>query len=268
MGPRANEITALNILAYRRFHTRSLRAGYCLPFHKAVGLFSMQRCGRPHDKVFGYLGLTNSRIQVDYSLSIHELFVTTLADYLLSTGLITEQLKPKQFTRQLGGAAASDLLAPFLAFELDPFDPIVCLLLHKVAEFFAPGYGKSLADYVMMNWFVFHHFRVHLPNPDTINFDDLEIDYKLIGSLSVKAVKFIAGSLIKPQALRKDTAARQKALAQEDAMMTASESGKSKKYSEWAAYARAISEQLWRRFQESGEDVEGDMDDEAWTLIA
>jgi hypothetical protein len=100
-----------------------LRAGYRLPFHEAVGLFSMQRCGRPHDKVFGYLGLTNSRIQVDYSLSILELFVTTLADYLLSTGLITEQLKPKQFIRQLGGAAASDLLAPFLAFELDPFDP-------------------------------------------------------------------------------------------------------------------------------------------------
>jgi hypothetical protein len=142
------------------------------------------------------------------------------------------------------------------------------LLLHEVAEFFAPGYGKILADYAMMNWFVFHHFRVHLPNPDTINFDDLEVDYKLIGSLCVKAVKFIAGSLIELQALRKDTAARQKVLTQEDAMMTASGSGESKKYSEWATHARAISEQLWRRFQQSGEDVEGDMEDEAWTLIA
>jgi hypothetical protein len=39
-----------------------------MPFYKVFGFFVGQCCGRPHDKVFGYLGLTNSRIQVDYYL--------------------------------------------------------------------------------------------------------------------------------------------------------------------------------------------------------
>jgi hypothetical protein len=50
--------------------------------------------------------------------------------------------------------------------------------------------------------------------------------------------------------------------------MTDSQSGESRKYSEWVAHAKAISEQIWLRFQESGEDAEGDMDEESWTLIA
>lgn len=85
---------AMNILSYRLFETDSLRAGHHLPFHKVFDFFSMQRCGRPHDKVFGYLGLTNSRVRVNYFLSIIGLFLDSLADYLMSAGFMTEDLMP------------------------------------------------------------------------------------------------------------------------------------------------------------------------------
>jgi hypothetical protein len=268
MGSDANRTTALNILSYRRFETRSLRAGYHLPFQKAFDFFAMQHCCRPHDKVFGYLGLTNSRIQVDYSMSILDLFVATLADYLLSAGLITEHLKRKHVFRHLTAAAASNLTAPFLAFDLDASDPVVCLLFHEVAEFFAPGFGKALSDHAMTNWWIFNSFKERCPNLDAFDFDDFESEYRYIGSLCVKTVKLVANRVMAFLAFRKAIAERQKALAQNDAVMTDSKSGESKKYSEWTAHARAISEQMWRRFQESGEDAEGDMDDEAWTLIA
>jgi hypothetical protein len=51
-------------------------------------------------------------------------------------------------------------------------------------------------------------------------------------------------------------------LAHEDAVLTYAESGETKTQSEWATHARAISNQMWQRFQESGEDAEGELEDE------
>jgi hypothetical protein len=56
-------------------------------------------------------------------------------------------------------------------------------------------------------------------------------------------------------------------LAHEDAVLTYAESGETKTQSEWATHARAISNQMWQRFQESGEDAEGELKDESWTLV-
>lgn len=60
-------------------------------------------------------------------------------------------------------------------------------------------------------------------------------------------------------AFTKKLSIRQKELSREDAVFAAAESGESKRYSEWAVHARAISEQMWQIFQASGEDADGDL---------
>jgi hypothetical protein len=254
--PWANKNTALNILSYRRIETRSLRAGRHLPFHKAFDFFAMQQCGRPHDKIFGYLGLTNSRIQVDYSVPVLDLFVATLADYLLSAGFITEDLTPlrrrMQFYKSyLAIANANDLVVPLLAFDLELYDPVVSLLFYEVLNFFIPGRGEHCHMALMNTWWFLRHSRLHDLDPTeffNLN-EDGRFKIRQIGSVCVKSVKFIVSEGSACAAKTKEIAARQKALAQEDAVLTAIEGGESRKYSEWVIHAKAISEQMWRRFK-------------------
>jgi hypothetical protein len=250
-----------------------LRAGHHLPFYRAFGFFSGQCCGRPHDKVFGYLGLTNSRIQVDYSLSILDLFVATLADYLLSAGFITEDLTPIRRRMEMirihrSVANANEFTAPLIAFELDLDDPLVTLHFHTVLKFFAPGSEDNICACATVAWWVTLQFKGR--EEEFLNFINAEhkFEFIYIGSICIKAVKLMASAVGASTAYYKEVAARQKRLAAEDAVLTASESGESLRYSEWVARANAISDQMWRRFQESGEDADGDMEDESWTLIA
>jgi hypothetical protein len=272
--PYANKQAALHILSYKIHRCQSLRTGHYLPFHQTFDFFATHCCGRPHDKVFGLLGLTNSRIPVDYSMSILDLFVATLADYLMSAGFITEDLtsiwKRTRNIRPNGIVYCDGLVSPILAFDLDPFDPVVNLLFYEVAKFFAPGYiGESLTNNAMLWLWGTSHRRQNMRSIwDTSSDDGHEWTYKTIGSFCFKFVKLITTEMNRWLAFQKDIAVRQKALAEDDAVMVDGKVGESKKYSEWVTYARAISEQMWRRFQESGEDTEGDMDDEAWTLIA
>lgn len=138
---------ALNILRFRRIKTKSLRAGCYLPSHKAFDFFTLQDCSRLHDKVFGYLGLTNSRIQVDHSLSVLDLFVGTLADHFLSGGFITQELTRKQFLQtSMPVGTANSFVTPVLAFGLDFYDPVVDLLFHEVANFFVPLLASGRAS--------------------------------------------------------------------------------------------------------------------------
>jgi hypothetical protein len=261
----------LNILYHRKFETKSLRAGHHLPFYKAFGFFAGQCCGRQHDKVFGYLGLTNSRIKVDYSLSILDLFVATFADYMLSAGFITEDLTRRRtemmrITHTV--VSANDLTAPLLAFELEMNDPLVNLLFHTVVKFFAPGFEETFCACAASAWWV----SLQCIEREEEFYDFIKAEHKFelkyIGSVCIKVVKLMASALNASTAYYKEVAARQKRLAAEDAVLTASESGESLKYSEWVARANSISDQMWRRFQESGEDADGDMEDESWTLIA
>ena len=111
----------------------------------------MQRCSRPHDKVFGYLGLTNSWIPVDYTVPVLDLFVFSLADYFLSVGCITENLveRPRKAERQYERISPLSMVATFSAFGLDLFDPVVNLLFYEVTKFFAPGFEGYLYGCVM-----------------------------------------------------------------------------------------------------------------------
>jgi hypothetical protein len=264
---------AVNILTFRRDQTRSLRAGNHLPFYKALEFFAMQRCCRPHDKVFGYLGLTNSRIPVDYSVSVLDLCVACLADYFLSAGLMTENLRQNRNVakRQIPKLTAVGMVATFLAFDLDLFDPVVNLLFYEVAKFFAPGFEEYLYSMAMTSWTL---VRNDVYDKKCIRIIEAAVYSErstliTVGSFCFQAVKLLAQEFGPHLAKYKEISARQKALAQEDAVMTTGEDGESRKYSEWVAHAKAITEQMWQRFQESGEDAEGDLDDdEAWTLIA
>lgn len=264
---------ALNILSHRRYKTRSLRAGSHLPFHRAFRFFATQQCGRLHDRVFGYIGLTSSRIPVDYSLPILDLFVATLGDYLLSAGLITEDHRPVRKRIQLvrgrsALAEASDLIAPVLAFDLDLYDPLVHVLFCQVAQYFAPGFEDSLFSAAMGGWWVRNH--PFIQDFDWVKFFEKEFKFEFmyIGSACIKAVKTIANESSAMSAKYKELVARKKRLAYEDAVLVDAGSGRSMRHSEWIRHADSISEMMWLRYQESGEDADGDLDDESWTMIA
>ncbi|CAN9211514.1 unnamed protein product [Alternaria sp. RS040] len=273
VSPLTNKTAAENILFHRKRGSFSLRAGNRIPFHQAFAFFAMQDCARPHDKVFGYLGLTKSRIQVDYSVSIIDLFVATLADYLMSVGLITDDLTPirrrMEYMRTgFGTVNGNKLITAIAAFNLDLHDPVVNLLFYEVLKFFVPGWEKVLHTDAMIHWWMARYVEsaerdLFAPIPGDCKFELIKI-----GTICVRVIKYFATSLCAEAAMRKEICARQKALAQDDAVLTEVESGETKKYSEWAAHARAISNQMWQRFQESGEDADGELDDESWVLVA
>jgi hypothetical protein len=155
-----------------------------------------------------------------------------------------------------------------LAFNLDPLDPVPNLLLREVSEFFVPGFGDIVRSSAMYAWWE-RHTTEEFEQERNACFDD-EYKYGLlhIGLVCFKMVKFIGRTLKIWRAILDETIERQKRLAQEDVVMTDAGSGESKTYSEWVAHARRLSEQMWQRFQESGQDGEGDLDDEPWALIA
>lgn len=261
----------MNILSYRRFESESLRTGNRLPFHRAFDFFALQNCGRRHDKVFGYLGLTNSRMQVDYSLSVLDLFITTFADYLMSVGLITDDFNPVrrrvEFLRFYSPIQkANGLIAPLSAFSLDLYDPVVSLLFYEVLKFFVPGFEESLYCTTISQWFMECDRQHAIRNA----LEDLhhEFEWKYIGSTCIKVIKLVSKEMSASRAKTKEMSERRKALAVEDAMLTYAGSGETKRYSEWASHAKTLSDQMWQRFQESGNDADGDLDDESWTLVA
>ena len=268
--PLTNRNNALQILSWRRFRSRALRAGHHLPFHKAVDFFALQACSRPHDKVFGILGIASSRIRVDYSTSIMELFMATLADYFLSLGFVTEDLTPIRRRKELISKLPreNNLNAPFLAFGLDPLDPVVYLVTREIAEFFVPGRGDILSETAAHAcWVRFHRTPEEYHNQ--IVGDEPKFEVRYIASACVRVVKLLGNELRDCSARVKATRAHQQSLGCENAEIMAPDQGggQTRKYSEWVSTARALSQTMWGRFQQSGEDVEGEMDDEAWTLI-
>lgn len=270
--PYTTKLTAINILSYRHFETKSLRTGNHLPFHRAFDFFSLQLCSDPHDKVFGYIGLTSCRIQVDYSMPILDLFVATLADYFLSVGLITEDLTPYrkrvQFIRKsMTITSGNNLIVPFLTFKLDPFDPLVYLVFIEVAKYFAPGYQEGIMVSALTTWWYLKRSNYQQGIEDLVNADH-KFELRYIGSVCVKFIKLVASDYSEFMKLHKATLEQHKQLSAKDDVLTTSASYESRKYSAWAAHARGISEQMWQRYQQSGEDAEGDLDDESWSLIA
>ncbi|KAM3414271.1 hypothetical protein BST61_g10925 [Cercospora zeina] len=273
--PYANRKMAIHLLSWRRFERHNLRAGRHFKFHKAVDFFATQDCSRPHDKIFGILGIANSRIRVDYSLSIMELFMMTMADYSLSLGFLTDNWKVLRRRFEFAAAHYSikqelNLIAPFLAFELDPFHPVVYLVIHEIAEYFAPGWGEVLCREALSTW-----WWCWRPGPNMttrmaefLETTDPKFEFKYIANVCLSGVKLLGSEVRSLNEKDKVARADQKLYKEQNAEMPAPEqSGESKRYSEWIALAKDISRTIWERFQESGEDVGGDMDDEAWTMI-
>lgn len=266
MSDQVYETLAIQTLSWRRFHYRALRAGHHLPFHKAVDFFALQSCSRLHDKIYGILGLTNSRIKVDYSTSVTEVFMNTLADYLLSLGFITDTIKSMWTLRAWGITASQGMIAPFFALGLDPFHPVVYLVTQEIADFFAPSKGQRFCEIACMSsWQAKHNGPEALQK---VIGDDPRFEVGYIGSTCVRFVKHIRDFSREYNAQLQATRAILRSCKESDTVLAApGEDGEVRKYSEWVASARATAEDIWQRFQESGKDAEGDLDDEEWTLI-
>lgn len=80
----------------------------------------------------------------------------TLADYFLSLGFLTDGWKAQI---RIHGRDVQhwerNLITPFLAFGLDPFHPVVFLVIHEIADYFAPGWGKTLCGYILATWWLY-----------------------------------------------------------------------------------------------------------------
>jgi hypothetical protein len=110
-------------------------------------------------------------------------------------------------------ANANNLIAPLLAFDLDPFDPIVYLLFHEVAKFFAPGFEKALSDAAICTWWLMQRRGIQEKDWESFVNADHKFDFRYIGSVCVKFVKFVASECSAYGKRNKEIAARQKALA-------------------------------------------------------
>lgn len=163
-----------------------------------------------------------------------------------------------------------NLIAPFMAFELDPFNPVVYLVIHEIAEFFVPGWGKELCREATQTWW--YHCR---PGPnmatkivDMITGSEPKIEFKYIAAICVAGVKLLGSELSSYQAQDKATRTDQVSLKRGNAEMTApTQDGETKTHQQWVSLARSISQNMWERYQDSGEDVDGDINDESWTMI-
>jgi hypothetical protein len=194
---------------------------------------------------------------------------------MLSAGFITDDLTPirRRMDMMRGGNGSvvlkgNDIIAPILAFDLDLDDPVVYSLFYEVVKFFAPGMEEGVCAIAIVTCLGIQRWKGREEEfHDWLN-GDHKFEFRYIGSVCIKVVKLVASEISAFKTYHKGIIARQKGYVQEDPVLTASDSSETKKYSEWVAHAREISEQMWERFQESGEDADGDMEDESWTLIA
>jgi hypothetical protein len=194
---------------------------------------------------------------------------------MLSAGFITDDLTPirRRMDLMRGGNGSvvlkgNDIIAPILAFDLDLDDPVVYSLFYEVVKFFAPGMEEGVCAIAIAACLGIQRWKGREEEFHGWLNGDHKFEFRYIGSVCIKVVKLVASEICAFKTYHKEMIARQKGYVQEDPVLTASDGGETKKYSEWIAHAREISEQMWERFQESGEDADGDMEDESWTLIA
>ena len=252
--PFSDKKMAVQILAYRHSQSRAIRAGAHLPFHKAFDFFSLQQCSRPHDKVFGLLGFTNSRISVDYTTSIMEMFMSILADYLLALKFLTAKRgRFEMFPILISIQEEASFFAPFLAFGLNPFDPVVHLVSREILGFFAPGWVEQILDKVHIGW-----WTTYRNSPEKIREQATfwlgELESRSFFSILFHSVKLVWKTHSAWVAQKKESKKHQKVLAEKNSVMTAPyEGGEEKTHDEWVATARKISEAIWEQYQQSGE---------------
>ncbi|USW58438.1 hypothetical protein Slin15195_G117570 [Septoria linicola] len=219
-------------------------------FHKAVDFFVTQECTRSYDKIFGILGLAKGRIEVDYTISVIDLFMATLADYSLSLGFLTDDWKGLRkrmglMKMTLNIKEEMNLIAPFMAFELDPFDPVVYLIIHEIAGFFVPGWGKELCREATQTWW--YHCcpgdNIATKTVDMITGSEPKLEFKYIAGIFVTGVKLLGSELSSYQAQDKAIRADQVSLKKDNAEMTApTYDGDTKTHQQWVSLAWTISQ--------------------------
>jgi hypothetical protein len=193
-----------------------------------------------------------------------EIWMTILADYLLSLGFLTAKRGTIELARV--GATMGEEVCLLAPFGLDPFDPVVYLVSREIIQFFALDRLEGLFDMVSMNWWTTWRNSSRLREFWTPIMDGSET--KSFISTFIRGAKLIRNNYSTWRAQKTKTEDYQKLLARENGEMTAPcEGGETRTYSEWIAVAREISEHMWERFLQSGEDTEGDLDDDAWTLV-
>ncbi|KAI5359898.1 hypothetical protein Slin14017_G094590 [Septoria linicola] len=226
---------ASQLLSWRRFERHKLRSGHRFLFHKAVDFFVTQECTRSCDKIFGILGLAKSRIEVDYTISVIDLFMATLADYSLSLGFLTDDWKGLRKRMGLTKMTLNikeemNLIAPFMAFELDPFDPVVYLIIHEIAGFF---YHCCTGD------------NIATKTVDMITGSEPKLEFKYIAGIFVTGVKLLGSELSSYQAQDKAIRADQVSLKKDNAEMTApTYDGDTKTHQQWVSLAWTIPQRM------------------------
>jgi hypothetical protein len=235
--------------------------------------FSSQSCSNFHDKVFGLLGIAESRIRPDYSMTELDLFIATLADFFLSLGFIATETSHGYWRRAWRmildcikhDIGASEWLAPMTIFNLDPFHPVIFLVTNEVGRYFAPGSERMLHGMMLQNW---HTLIENKPADYWIH--DLGSWGSRTEELGFRGA--VSSAMEKSSATQAALTAswkRLEALCQEDAEMEApGRIRQTRTYKQWVAYTAAICDDIWSRYQQSGQDTSGLDDDEDWTLVA
>jgi hypothetical protein len=97
----------------------------------AILSYSRQACSEPLDIVFGLLGLTNSQLQPNYSMSRSELFLRVLIESVVDRDRLS-QLKAIKKQRDKQGPFRKVAVAVLLLYhlQLDIYDPVVTLTMN------------------------------------------------------------------------------------------------------------------------------------------
>lgn len=206
-------------------------------------------------------------------MTVLDVFTATLTDFFLSLGFIATEVSPGVWRRfwQMVLACAkqnitkSEWLAPMTIFNLDPFHPVVSLATVEVGRYFAPGREKWLQCYLLQDW----HALIENKPPDRWIHD--------MGSWS---------SRVQDLGFREHSSQTWRRKAQpgpryghrlNNLMSFASKMQKWKlregfarreRTSNGFAHTNAICDDIWSRYQQSGEDASGLEDDEDRTLVA
>lgn len=206
-------------------------------------------------------------------MTVLDLFTATLADFFLSLGFIATETRAGYWRRVLQlildcvrqGITGSEWIAPMTIFNLDPFHPVVSLITIEVGKYFAPGQEKFLQCMLLGDW----HALIENKPPERWIHE--------IGSWSSRTQELgfraaFKSDMEKKAATRGALTAgfkRLEGLCEEDAEMQApGKVGQTKTYKQWVEYTRVICDDIWGRYQQSGEDTSGLGDDEDWTLVA
>lgn len=149
-GSAENSIMCKQLWYWSKNAGADLQAGRLLAFHEAVEFFAVQNCSQVRDSVFGLLGISDSCIRPEYTMSITELYARTLYNCLVSLWVKRprELPDPNQKlsyfeTLQSLGSDYSKLRSIgetlIHAFKLDRFQGIVFLVSYEVCKRFLPG---------------------------------------------------------------------------------------------------------------------------------